>query len=255
MTADGGIPLRVAHCKRNEECDCDHAGQIIGEPHFMPDGLEPQCDRLGRSSEQRSRDGKWQTNTRGANRGWKQFSFYYCIDRGVARNDYPCGCDQQESADRTFGCLQRMKQRNREDTSHCAEPNQKRFSADPVREGPINRLQTDRENKRCPAYQRRLVVAQTNRQPQKLLHVCCVRIEGCRASCGEPHNNQNLSWMFRESPKRAFMPFGLAGFDERICLMQAAPHLQRNDRQRCADDEWNAPAPRSHLIRCKKYLL
>ena len=51
MTADCGIPLRVAHGKGYEQGNCDHEGEIVREPYFMSNGLEPQCDRFGRSSE------------------------------------------------------------------------------------------------------------------------------------------------------------------------------------------------------------
>src|SRR4030095_5666301 len=148
-----------------------------------------------------------------------------------------------------------MKQRNREKTSHRAEPDQKRFSADPVGQRAIDWLQTNREDERSCAYQRSLVIAQTNRQLQELLHVCCICIESRRASRREPYNDQNLPFIFEESLKRAFMSYRLPGFYESIGLVQPAPHLKGSDRKHCADDEWNAPAPGSHLIRGKKYLL
>src|SRR5215470_7548229 len=148
-----------------------------------------------------------------------------------------------------------MKQWNREDSSHRAKPNQERFAADPVRQRAINRLETNCENKRSCAYEGSLVIAQTNRQLQELLHVCCVRIESRRASRREPYNNQNLPWISEESLKRAFMSYRLSCFDERIRFMQTTPHLEGNDREHRADDEWDAPAPGSHLICRKKYLL
>src|SRR6266851_2979894 len=81
VTSEGGVSPGVTHRDRDDEGNRDHRREVIGEPHFVADRFEPQCDRLGRPAEYRSRDRKGQTYASGSNSGWEQLGLYHRIYR------------------------------------------------------------------------------------------------------------------------------------------------------------------------------
>src|SRR5258707_888962 len=98
MTIEGGVSHGVTHRDRDDERNSDHRREVIGEPHFVTDRLEPQCDRLGRPTEYRSRDGIRQTDSGGSNSGWEQLGLYHRTYRRITGHDQPRRGDQDERA-------------------------------------------------------------------------------------------------------------------------------------------------------------
>src|SRR5262249_37667533 len=93
---EGGVSLGVAHRDRDDKRNSDHRRQVVGEPHFVADRLKPQGDGLGRPSEYRGGDCKWQSDTRSADSSWEQLGFHYAIYRRIASGDEPGRRDQKD---------------------------------------------------------------------------------------------------------------------------------------------------------------
>ena len=66
------VSLGIAHEQIDHERNTDHGGQIIVEPGFMAERLEPQGHRVSCATEDRHCKSIRETNPNGANIGGKQ---------------------------------------------------------------------------------------------------------------------------------------------------------------------------------------
>lgn len=104
-------------------------------------------------------------------------------------------------------------------------------------------------------HQRRLVVAEANRQFQELLHVRGVRVEA-GASHGEPHHHQHLARVAHQRLQRTLAARApLPRRHEVVGLVQVPPHGDGHQRQHRADEERDPPAPRLQLVGGEEHLL
>src|ERR1700678_2601226 len=69
MPTHRGIRLGVAHEQIHHQRNADHAGEVVVEPGFMAERLEPQGDRVRGAAEDRHRDGVGEPDPDGANFG------------------------------------------------------------------------------------------------------------------------------------------------------------------------------------------
>ena len=98
----------IAHGHVDDERGRDDGGQVVGEPRFVADRLEPQRDRLGGAAEDRDGDGIGQADAGGADPGRKELGLDHGIDRGVAGDDQPRRRNQQERDERASRRLQQI---------------------------------------------------------------------------------------------------------------------------------------------------